>query len=103
MEISHFLTSAKIRTLMVLCFFIASFSSFASSLVTPSAPETPTAPVDEHVQEKGGFDITAFIFHHIGDSHEFTIFGGDPEGKSKWVGIYLPRSEEHTSELQSRE
>lgn len=90
MEISHFLTSAKIRTFMVLCFFLASFSSFASSLDTPSASENNATAADEHAQEKQGFDITSFIFHHIGDSHEFTIFGGDSEGKSKWVGIYLP-------------
>ena len=90
MEISHFLTSAKIRTLMILCVFLASFSSFASSLDTPSAPQDAVETVDHHAQEEEGFNITKFIFHHIGDAHEFTIFGGDPEGKSKWVGIYLP-------------
>src|SRR5690606_11672373 len=90
MEISHFLTSAKIRTLMILCVFLASFSSFASSLNTTSASEHHAETADDHAHEKKGFDITAFIFHHIGDSHEFTIFGGDLEGKSKWVGIYLP-------------
>lgn len=90
MEISHFLTSAKIRTFMILGVFLASFSSFASSLTTTSAPEQHAETADEHAHEKKGFDITAFIFHHIGDSHEFTFFGGDPEGKTKWVGIYLP-------------
>lgn len=89
MEISHFLTSARIKALMILCVFLASFSSFASSLDSPSASGNPATTADEHAQEKG-FDITTFIFHHIGDSHEFTFFGGDPEGKSKWVGIYLP-------------
>ncbi|MBD1427103.1 F0F1 ATP synthase subunit A [Sphingobacterium arenae] len=90
MEISHFLTSAKIRTFMILGVFLASFSSFASSLTTTSAPEQHAETAGEHAHEKKGFDITAFIFHHIGDSHEFTFFGGDPEGKTKWVGIYLP-------------
>ena len=90
MEISHFLTSAKIRTLLVLGVFLASFSSFATSLTTTSAPEQHAEKADDHAHEKKGFDITSFIFHHIGDSHEFTFFGGDPAGKSKWVGIYLP-------------
>ncbi|WP_380933871.1 F0F1 ATP synthase subunit A [Sphingobacterium arenae] len=75
---------------MILGVFLASFSSFASSLTTTSAPEQHAETAGEHAHEKKGFDITAFIFHHIGDSHEFTFFGGDPEGKTKWVGIYLP-------------
>lgn len=90
MEISHFFTSAKIKVLTVLCVLLASFSSLASSLETSVASENHVEMADEHGEEKEGFDITAFIFHHIGDSHEFTIFGGDPEGKAKWVGIYLP-------------
>src|SRR5690606_7160298 len=90
MEISHFLTSAKIRTFMILGVFLASFSSFASSLTTTSAPEQHAETADEHAHEKKGFDITAIIFHHSGDSHVFTFFGGDSEGKTKGVGIYLP-------------
>src|SRR5690606_11116093 len=90
MEISHFLTSAKIRTIMILGVLLASFSTSASSLTTTSAPEQHAETADEHVHEKKGFDITAFILHHIGDSHEFTFFDGDPESKTKWVGIYLP-------------
>ncbi|HLR50203.1 MAG TPA: F0F1 ATP synthase subunit A [Candidatus Sphingobacterium stercoripullorum] len=59
-----------------------------------------SAVVDEQDEEfkhgehdfitKEGFDITEFIFHHIGDSHEFTFWGGDTEGKTKWVGMHLP-------------
>lgn len=90
MEISRFFTSASIKTLMILCFFIASFSSFASDVDTPSVSDEHVVATDEHAHEKKGFDITGFIFHHIGDSHEFTFFGGDTEGKSNWVGVYLP-------------
>jgi F-type H+-transporting ATPase subunit a len=84
MEISHFSTSARIKTLAILCVFFASFSFLAPK----SFAETASHDAGEH--EKKGFDITGFIFHHIGDAYEFTFWGGDVEGKSNWVGIYLP-------------
>lgn len=84
MEISRFSTSARIRTLAILCVFLASFSFLAPKTFAETAEHT----AGEH--EKKGFDITGFIFHHIGDAYEFTFWGGDAEGKTKWVGIYLP-------------
>lgn len=92
MELSHFLTSARIRTLSVLCVFLASFFFLSSKLYANDVENEAVEHVhdDIAVGEKKGFDITGFIFHHIGDAHEFTIFGGDADGKVKWVGLYLP-------------
>ena len=88
MEISHFLTSARIKVLTILSIFVAS-STFVA-LETSAADHDPTAHNHDDSHEEKGFDITGFIFHHIGDSHEFTIYGGDAAGKAKWFGIYLP-------------
>lgn len=84
MEISRFSTSARIKTLAILCVFLASFSFLAPKSFAENASHGAVE------QKKKGFDITGFIFHHIGDAHEFTIWGGDPAGKTNWVGIYLP-------------
>ncbi|NGF57000.1 F0F1 ATP synthase subunit A [Parapedobacter sp. SGR-10] len=90
MEISHFLTSARIKTLTILCVFFASFSFLAPKSYAENTNHDHAEADHGHEQEKKGFDITGFIFHHIGDGHEFTIWGGDKEGKTNWVGIYLP-------------
>src|SRR5690606_25697542 len=90
MEISHFLTSARIKTLTILCVFFASFSFLAPKSYAENTNHDHAEADHGHEQEKKGFDITGFIFHHIGDAHEFTIWGGDKEGKTDWVGIYLP-------------
>jgi len=76
MEIGRFFTSARIGTTVLLGFLLASFPAFASG------PGVRT--------DKKAFDMKEFALHHIGDSHEFTLWGGDKEGKSRWVGIYLP-------------
>lgn len=39
-----------------------------------------------HEEEKKGFDITSFIFHHISDSHYFTLWGHNEHG----VNLHLP-------------
>lgn len=72
----------------VLCVFLVSLTLLAHE--TSAADHDSTAHGHEDSHEKKGFDITGFIFHHIGDSHEFTIYGGDKEGKTKWIGLYLP-------------
>ncbi|MCY4779845.1 F0F1 ATP synthase subunit A [Sphingobacterium sp. UT-1RO-CII-1] len=92
MELSHFLTSGRIRTLSVLCVFLASFFFLSSNLYAHDSKNESIEVTNEEIgtKEKKGFNITEFIFHHIGDSHEFTIWGGDAEGKVKWVGLYLP-------------
>lgn len=83
MEFSHILASAKAKVLAIICVFLLS-----SALPFQAAMGAEQEHGHEDAEKK--FDINSFIFHHIGDSHEFTIFGGDKEGKAKWVGIYLP-------------
>lgn len=83
MEFSHILASARVKVLAIICVFLTS-----SALLSHAAPDADHG--HEHGETEKKFDINGFIFHHIGDAHEFTIFGGDKEGKSKWIGIYLP-------------
>lgn len=83
MEFSHILASARVKVLAIICVFLISSPVFSSA-----APSADGGHGHDETEKK--FDINGFIFHHIGDSHEFTIYGGDPEGKAKWVGIYLP-------------
>ncbi len=40
----------------------------------------------EAKKEEKGFDITSFIFHHISDSHYFTLFGHGEHG----IHLHLP-------------
>lgn len=44
------------------------------------------AGVASHEKEEKGFDITSFIFHHISDSHYFTLWGHNEHG----VNLHLP-------------
>lgn len=92
MEISHFLTSTRIKVLLVLCFFLAGFGLQAQDSLDHHAshPEGEHAHDHSDSSENKKFNITSFIFHHIGDSHDFTIFGGDQEGQAKWIGLHLP-------------
>lgn len=73
MEIRLFSSSTKIITTLIFALFLG-FS-------TVKAQEAPAA---EEPQKE--FDITSFIFHHIADAHEFTIFGAD----ESWFGLHLP-------------
>lgn len=91
MKFSHILNSLKTQFAL----FLAGILVFSNVFAQDNAAVTAEADVKEHRGEhdlitEQGFDITQFIFHHIGDSHEFTFWGGDVEGKTKWVGIYLP-------------
>lgn len=91
MKFSHILSLQK-ALIALFCAGIFFFTSVqAQDNPVSSSDSVFTEEVHEHdLVTKEGFDITQFIFHHIGDSHEFTIWGGDAEGKTKWVGIYLP-------------
>jgi F-type H+-transporting ATPase subunit a len=90
MKFSHFLTSKKIRILA----FLAVFFTFLNVNAQNHGQEHPTDSTiveqvetghhDSHDEKK--FDINTFIFHHIGDSHEFHFWG---HGES-WTGLYLP-------------
>jgi len=93
MEFSHILTSVKIKIVALIAVLFTCFSAVAQNMEhnhPSTVEEIEAASEAHHTEEKEGFNITTFIFHHIGDSHEFTFWGGDKEGKSKWVGIYLP-------------
>lgn len=54
-----------------------------------AATHEPGAVVNHaeaHEEKEKGFDITSFIFHHISDSHFFTLFGHGEYG----VHLHLP-------------
>lgn len=90
MKFSHFLTSKKIG-------LFAFFAVFLTFLNANAQIQDHDHPSDSLAVEQGtsahhdnhdehGFDITNFIFHHIGDAHEFHFWGhGD-----SWTGLYLP-------------
>lgn len=44
---------------------------------------------EEHAKEEKGFDITSFIFHHISDSHFFTIWGHGDHGLTLHLPVIL--------------
>lgn len=90
MKFSHFLTSKKTGTLAFLAVFFSFLNANAQNhdheqLNDSLAVEHTVATHEAHHDEKE-FEITSFIFHHIGDSHEFRFWGhGD-----SWTGLYLP-------------
>lgn len=89
MEFRHFLSSKKISiaTFFAVFFFIlgANAQNTEHHHTVDSVASDPSLPAHGNHDEKG-FDINSFIFHHIGDAHEFTFWGhGD-----HWKGLYLP-------------
>lgn len=73
MEIRLFSNSIKVISTLIFALFLG-FS-------TVKAEESPVSADTEK-----SFNINDFIFHHIADAHEFTIFGhGD-----SWIGLHLP-------------
>lgn len=90
MEFSHFLTSKKIGILAFFAVFFvflnANAQDHAHEHVVDSVSEMHGAPNHQENHSEKRFDINSFIFHHIGDAHEFHFWGhGD-----KWTGLYLP-------------
>lgn len=73
MEFRLFSSSIKVISSLIFALFVG-FS-------TVKAAESPVSKEGEKE-----FDITGFIFHHIADAHEFTIFGKD----DSWFGLHLP-------------
>lgn len=55
---------------------------------TSTAAHAPAAAAG-HEKEEGGFDITSFIFHHISDSHYFTLWGHNEHGFTLHLPIIL--------------
>src|SRR5690625_2855608 len=87
MKISHILGLRKLGMTLV-CAFIFSFA--AAQAQENSSSDEENVSILEEKEEENDFNITELIFHHIDDSHEFTFWGGDSAGKTKWVGLYLP-------------
>ncbi len=90
---------SKVKKVIVVFTLLIAFLSIKNN--TFAQVEGASSPVDsakvavdgavvpaEHHEEvkKEGFNITSFIFHHISDSHFFTLFGHGEHG----VTLHLP-------------
>lgn len=88
---------SKVKTLVVVFALFSAFLGFKPAAfaqtdnVNVSEPDNSTLvlPTEEHVKDDKGFDITSFIFHHISDSHFFTIFGHGDHGFTLHLPIIL--------------
>jgi F-type H+-transporting ATPase subunit a len=90
MDFNHIFNSKMLRLNAFFAFFFLFFtvnaianeeSDSIQHVVTNS-----TEIQDSHQENEDKFNIKSFIFHHIGDAHEFTFWG---HGES-WKGLYLP-------------
>lgn len=87
MDLSHILVSRKYTLALVFAFFFSFLAVKAQNLEQEVVVDSVAAAgVVEEEQAEKKFDINSFIFHHIGDAHEFTFWG---KGES-WKGLYLP-------------
>ena len=90
MDFNHIFKSKLLRLNAFLAFFflfftvnaIANEESDSNLQVVTNGTEIQ----DSHQESEEKFNIKDFIFHHIGDAHEFTFWG---HGES-WKGLYLP-------------
>lgn len=83
MECSHIFKLRKFKIIAFFAFLAVFFNNTALvSAQTQISEEAAHAEAD--APEK--FNITEFIFHHIGDANEFTFWG---HGES-WKGLHLP-------------
>ncbi len=67
----------------------AAFAQADSAVLHSQEVDTAAVLVGEHAKEEKGFDITSFIFHHISDSHSFTLFGHGEHGFTLPLPIIL--------------
>jgi len=90
MKFSHFLTSKKMSAVAFFAVFLLFLNANARQHESEGAEDSSAVMRAEtgHAQEKdeGKFEINNFIFHHIGDAHEFHFWG---EGEN-WTGLHLP-------------
>lgn len=90
MDFNHIFNSKMLRLNAILAFFFVFFTVNAiASEESDSIAHVVTNGVeiqDSHQESEEKFNIKSFIFHHIGDAHEFTFWG---HGES-WKGLYLP-------------
>ncbi len=90
MDFNHIFNSKMLRLNAFFAFFFVFFtvnaiaSEESDSVAHVVTNGTEIQDIDQKNEEK--FDIKSFIFHHIGDAHEFTFWG---HGES-WKGLYLP-------------
>src|SRR5690606_40876421 len=96
MIVTKFLRFSAIFTLALIPFF-----GFSNDIEHSDHTTETTATSNDGVIESRKKDVKEFINHHLLDAHDFTFLSyKDDSGKDVYVGF---RSEEHTSELQSRE
>jgi F-type H+-transporting ATPase subunit a len=96
MDCSH-VFEFKFRRLIVVFALFSAFLGFNSAAFAQADSvglhslnvDTATLKVEEHAKEEKGFDITSFIFHHISDSHSFTLFGHGEHGFTLPLPIIL--------------
>ncbi|GAA3966960.1 F0F1 ATP synthase subunit A [Pedobacter ginsengiterrae] len=60
-----------------------------SAVANTSEVGSAVAQNEAHGEKEKGFDITTFIFHHISDSHYFTLFGHGEHGFHLHLPIIL--------------
>ena len=74
---------SKVRRVIVVFTLFSAFLGFRTTAFAQTDSVALSAVSAEgHVatEEKKEFDITSFIFHHISDSHSFTLFGHGEHG-----------------------
>lgn len=90
MDFNHIFNSKMLRLNAFFAFFFVFFTVNAHANEESDRTThvvTNGAEIQDSAPEKGEeFNIKSFIFHHIGDAHEFTFWG---HGES-WKGLYLP-------------
>ncbi len=88
---------SKVRRLIVVFALFSVFLGFRTTAFAQADSvaaqghevSAPVAHAEEHGKEEKGFDITSFIFHHISDSHFFTIWGHGDHGLTLHLPIIL--------------
>lgn len=81
------------KTILVFALFLAFLGSTTVAFAQTDSVSAPATEAmvsvekeEAHDEKKKEFDITNFIFHHISDSHSFTLFGY----KEKGFTLHLP-------------
>lgn len=89
MDFSHVLIAKKKAASLIFAVLFSFLNVNAQDSEQKHDAEPDSAAVHAVAEEAPAekkFDINSFIFHHIGDAHEFTFWG---KGES-WKGLYLP-------------
>ncbi len=73
-----------IEKILLILVLLISFSG------TILAQETPHTQIVEEVEVEEKLDITGMILHHVGDSHNFHVYGSNEDHFPKALSIPLP-------------